>query len=230
MKNYDKFGEWILHGAARGELGDETEYPIAGCRETLERITDKILCRNAEKILCIGVGSEQVAIKLYNESCDVWIVETDPERLAVLQRVMPEANFISGEMLEGGESSFFDMFCGLDSDDEDDGQEIEFDAIVWTYSAHRNNSEERMWILDDLTAILANEGVLYIGDVCFWTTAEREICRRRCRDFWDDDASYIVFDSFKSAVSKEYGFDDLTRFTRISHCSGVIEVGLDLEE
>lgn len=230
MKNYETFEEWVLQGAIKGGIGDETEYPIAGCRETLERITEKIRRQGAEKILCIGPGSEQVAIQLYDDDCDIWIVENDPGRLAVLEAVMPEASFFGNDCLEGGEDSFFDMFGGSEFDAEDDGQEVEFDAVVWTYSAHRISDEKKMWMLDDLAATLSDEGVIYIGDVCFWTTAEREMCRRRCRSFWDDEASYLVYDSFKAWVDKEYDFDDLTRFTRTSHCSGIIEFGLDLEE
>ncbi len=214
MKDYDQFELWLQRGAEAGAIGDETEYPIAGARKVLEGIAARACEMKPEKALCLGAGSEYAARALYNIGCDVWIIDLNAERLAELRREMPNAHFIHDDFLDEIPDEIF---------------EDEFGVIICTYSMHFLNNESKFMLLSDLFSMLTDDGRLFLGDVCFWTTAEREMCRIRCREAWDSEASYIVYDRFCRDVSEEFGIDNLTRFTRVSHCAGIIEVGFGLD-
>ncbi len=202
MKNYDKFDAWMFCGAPERTFGDETEYPIAGCREVISRLIAETRALEPETVLCVGPGSESAATALYGDGCDVWIADRNMEKLKFLSSQMPKAHFLHCDI--------FDVMPDI-------AYEQQFDAIVCTYTMHTAGSEERLWAIEDFTAILSEEGRVIIGDVCFWTTAEREICRRRCRENWDNEANYIVYDEFRKL------FDEHSiKFIRISHCAGII--------
>lgn len=205
MKNYDEFELWLLNGAPENELGDETEYPIAGCRRVLSEIIRSVRESCAETVLCIGPGSEQAARTLYAEECDVWLFDPSMERLSKFAVEMPMAHMFHYDVFDGMPAELFDTA---------------FDAIICTYTAHMVGDDEKMWLIDDLISLLEDDGTLYIGDVCFRSSAEREICRRRCHETWDEEASYIVYDDFA-----RYFDERCIRFSRISHCSGIIALG-----
>lgn len=209
MKNYDEFEQWLLRGAPDEEFGDETEYPIAGCREVLSEITESVLESSAQTILCIGPGSEYAARRLYDEDCDVWLFDPSMERLSGFAIEMPSAHMFHYDVFDGMPAELFDTA---------------FDAVICTYTMHTVGDDEKMWLIDDLVSLLEDDGTLYIGDVCFWSSAEREICSRRCSETWDEEASYIVFDDFC-----RYFDERCVRFTRISHCAGIIELGRALD-
>ena len=207
MKNYEQFERWLTDGASPGAMGDETEYPIAGCRELLSGITARVRAQDAQSVLCMGAGSESIARDLYADGCEVYLIDMGADRAARFSGEMPGAHVIHCDFLDEIPEELY---------------ENEFDAVVFTYSAHVLSDEEKLWLIDDLADLLSESGVIYVGDVCFWTSAEREICRRRCRGTWDEDAGYIVYDDLRLAIAEMYE-DGLTRFTRFSHCTGLVE-------
>jgi len=204
MKIYDEFEAWMQNGAPEEKLGDESEYPIAGCREVIARAAKEAIDIEAERVLCVGPGSELIAGELYDEGCDVWIADESLDKLKSLVHEMPKAHFLHCDV--------FDVMPDLVYTEE-------FDAVICTYIMHRTSGEERVWAIEDFRSILSPDGRIIIGDICFWTTAEREICRRRCSDSWDADAAYIVYDDFRKLFD-----DNSIEFYRISHCSGVIVI------
>ena len=211
VKDYEKFEVWLQYGTPDGEMGDESEYPIAGCREVLAKIAKKIKKTKAESVLCIGAGSEIIARELYKDGRDVWIVDIlsfDEAHMADLEAEMPEAHFLNYDFLE-------------EMPEELDG--LSFDAIACSYLLHIVGEEEKLVLIEELANMLSLYGTLYIGDVCFWTSAEHEICRRRCGESWDDEANYFVYDDFAKLFNSIYGEGHIS-FLRISHCAGIIQI------
>lgn len=205
MKIYDTFEEWMMNGAPVGELGDETEYPIAGCRRVIDQVLYDVLELAPESVLCVGPGSEKIADVLSKQNCDVWVADSNIDKLQCIAARLRNANFLHCDI--------FDIMPEV-------VYSHQFDAIVCTYIMHTTGGDDRLWTIEDFIAMLNDNGRLIIGDVCFWTTAEREICRRRCRDSWDSESHYIVYDEFRKL------FDDgCVRFNRLSHCAGVITLG-----
>ena len=205
MKNYDKFDSWLFCGAPEGSLSDESEYPIAGCRQVISRVLSEARSLEPERALCVGPGSDVIANELYRKGCDVWIADSNLEKLQFLATQLPKAHFLHCDIFDVMPEAAYSQ---------------QFDVVVCTYIMHTTGGDDRLWTIEDFTSMLTQGGRVIIGDVCFWTTAEREICRRRCRNEWDSEASYIVYDEFRKLFQ-----DNCTRFIRISHCAGVILLG-----
>jgi len=212
MKIIDKFETWLTDGAPQGTLGDETEYPIAGCREVLARIEAEISKLNiGARVLLVGACGENIAINLYRKGYDVWFVSDTVEQLTRLSHKMPRAHMILSDVYDLGET--------LEYVASKTNTELYFDIIALTYIMHSASTEEQPWVVEQAYSFLLPGRKILIGDICFWTSAEREICRRRCSSTWDSEANYLVFDSFRNLF-----VNDCVTFTRLTHCSGVFSI------
>ena len=89
-----------------------------------------------------------------------------------------------------------------------------YDFIIATYSLHHLTDTQKITFLRSLRGLLADGGMILIGDVAFQTSADMEACRKAVGEEWDDEEFYFVAEE----LQKE--FPDI-RFEAVSHCTGM---------
>lgn len=63
----------------------------------------------------------------------------------------------------------------------------EFNFIVLTYAIHHLKNPDKVELIKKLKDILAEDGIILIGDVAFETIKDMEGCREITGDGWDVD-------------------------------------------
>ena len=103
------------------------------------------------------------------------------------------------------------LFPGL----VNDLKQLQYDAIIATYSLHHLTDHQKISFLGELLPLLNEGGCIYIGDVAFATRDELEKCKLQAGDEWDETEIYFVFDELKRALPKLV-------FEPMSYCAGIL--------
>lgn len=96
-----------------------------------------------------------------------------------------------------------------------DLKQLQYDAIIATYSLHHLTDHQKISFLGELLPLLNEGGCIYIGDVAFATRDELEKCKLQAGDEWDETEIYFVFDELKRALPKLV-------FEPMSYCAGIL--------
>ena len=95
-----------------------------------------------------------------------------------------------------------------------------FDFIIGTYALHHLSDDAKVDFIAELLGLLAPQGAILIGDVCFQTRSALLSCKAACGNTWDTDEIYFVFSELQERLSP---FCRMA-FHEFSFCSGVIEI------
>ncbi len=98
-----------------------------------------------------------------------------------------------------------------------------FDYIISTYALHHLDDEEKREFIKKLETYLTEDGKIIIGDIAFETRELLEKSKSKYNDYWDDEEIYFVFDELE-----KYLYNKNVSFTKISHCSGIIQISKSL--
>lgn len=201
MLNSTGFDLWADDYDKSVGLSDEDgTYPFAGYRDILGTIYRCILSSGAKNVLDIGFGTAVLAAQLYAQGCRIYGQDFSARMIALAREKMPDASLYQGDFTQG-------LVPELAAQ--------QYDAIVATYSLHHLTDTQKVSFLTALTARLAPDGCIYIGDVAFQTRAQLEQCCIQAGDKWDSDEIYFVYDELKAQLP------GLT-FTPLSPCAGLL--------
>lgn len=182
-------------------LSDEDgSYPFAGYREILGAIYRRILAAGCRDVLDVGFGTGVLAARLYRQGCRIYGQDFSQRMIALARERMPEAELVQADFTQGVAEPL---------------ARRRYDAIVATYSLHHLTDAQKPGFLRELTALLREDGRLYIGDVAFETRAELEKCRARAGQEWDDDEFYFVADELRA-------FFPRLELEKFSDCAGLL--------
>ena len=199
-KGFDQWADGYDEGVARSDA--ENRYPFAG----YQRVQDRICAVAAQKpgavVLDVGFGTAALTSRLYESGCEIWGQDFSEEMLRLAAEKMPEARLFLGDVYEGLATAL---------------KEQHYDLIIATYFLHHFSDEHKVRLVEELLALLAEDGELLIGDVAFWDRPALEACRRAAGEEWDDEEIYFVFDELKR------DFPAL-RFEKLSPCAGLLRL------
>ena len=183
-----------------GLSNEDGSYPFAGYREVLNRIYNRVLTREAPRVLDLGFGTGVLTARLYARGCEIWGQDFSARMIERAQPKMPKAHLFQGDFAK-------DLAAPVLAQ--------AFDFVVATYSLHHLDLEGKLRLLRRLRELLTDNGEILIGDVAFADADALERCREAAGDEWDDEESYFVLDEMRRA------FPDIA-FEPVSHCAGVL--------
>ena len=203
MLNEKGFNLWADGYDKSVGLSEENgTYPFAGYRNVLNYIYNGVLSGSGRTVLDIGFGTGTLTAKLYEQGCTIYGQDFSQRMIELAQEKMPLAKLYQG-----------DFGSGL----VDALKEQRYDAIIATYSLHHLSDTEKVVFLQELFPLLNDGGVVYIGDVVFWTRKDLEKCQKQAGDKWDEDEVYFVYDELKAVLPK-------LNFEQSSYCAGVLSL------
>lgn len=184
---------------------DNNQYPFAGYTALMNAIYGTIMNQSPAKVLDIGFGTAMLTSKLYNGGNAITGIDFSSEMLKIALSKMPNASLLQWDFTLGIPLSLANQT---------------FDFIVSTYALHHLSDDAKVALISELLGILASDGTILIGDVCFHNRHDLNSCRESCGNDWDDEEIYFVFSELQNKLSP---CCNLT-FHTFSFCSGVIEI------
>ena len=193
------------YDASVRQASESNEYPFAGYPALMNAIYGTIMRRSPARVLDIGFGTALLTAKLYDQGNQITGIDFSDEMLKIAAAKMPAAHLLKWDFSRGVPPAL-------------NGQT--FDFIVSTYALHHLEDDAKAGFIASLLDLLAEGGLILIGDVCFPTRKALLSCREACGDEWDDEEVYFVFSELQERLAP------LCRlaFHAFSFCAGVIEI------
>lgn len=202
MLNSKGFDLWADDYDKSVSLCDEVDdYPFAGYKEILNAIYNAVCARGTTSVLDIGFGTGTLTSKLYEHGCRITGMDFSSKMVRIAGEKMPDARLIQADFSKGLPDKIASE---------------SFDFILATYSLHHLTDEEKTPFIECLLERLNGDGLLMIGDIAFENRALLDACKAECKDGWDDEEFYFVYDELKDR------FGDRVSFQKFSFCAGVL--------
>jgi len=181
-------------------------FPFAGYSKVLDFIASDI-DRSADlgktRVLDLGIGTGNLETRIKPEKIELTGVDASEKMLEVAQLKLPLARFFCQ-----------DFASGLPEELKND----KFDVIVATYSFHHFSLDHWLEYVHELSHHLTVFGRIYLGDVLFLNQTERQYCKDRFADSWDESEHYHVYEDILRRISDHLAVS----FVRISFCAGIV--------
>lgn len=174
-------------------LKQET-YPFAGYDEIVEEVINQT---NGQKVLDLGIGTENIASQLVERGLDIIGLDFSEEMLRLANEKIPEADL---RLYDANEKS-----PEFDHD---------FDTVIMTYFIHHFHEKRQEELINQLMKITKK---LIIGDVMTYTASQMEWVKEKDYKDWDDNEWYITVEHYLELFP-----DYEITFIRKSYCSGVL--------
>src|SRR5690554_2698409 len=182
---------------------ENNDYPFAGYKDLLNYIYNVIRKKKKAKILDIGIGTGILATKLYDLNYEIYGIDFSEKMIEAAYKKMPNANLFKG-----------DFSLGLPSKIKKE----KFDFMVSTYALHHLTDQNKIQLIESISSILNNDGLILIGDISFTNMHDFNVCKDENNEYWDDDEYYFIFDEIKNKLKYKYNY----KYIKISHCAGVL--------
>jgi len=181
-----------------------------GLHEGYERVLDSVVlsadARPGMRILDLGVGTGNLALRFLALGCEVWGVDFSPAMLDKARAKVPQVRLVQMDLLQ-------DVW-------PDDLAGQRFDRIASTYVFHEFDLATKVRLLQRLAhAHLVAQGRIVVGDVAF---PSLQALQQAGADHWDEDEHYWVADE-AIAACEAAGFR--AAYTQVSSCGGVLVIG-----
>lgn len=184
---------------------ENNRYPFAGYATLMNAIYGTIMHQSPANIFDVGFGTAMLTSKLYDGGNAITGMDFSYEMFKIASLKMPNAKLMQWDFTNGIPEILKNQT---------------FDFIVSTYALHHLADDAKVVFITELLDILASDGAILIGDVCFLTQGDLLSCRESCGDEWDDDEAYFVFSELQKALSPVCSLT----FYEISFCSGILEI------
>ncbi len=206
MLNNHGFDLWSDRYDASVRHADESsQYPFAGYARLMNAIYGSIMNRPFSRVLDIGFGTAVLTSRLYDAGHAITGLDFSLEMIKIAHSKMPDANLLQWDFTLGVPPALRNQT---------------FDFIVSTYALHHLSDDAKVDFIAELLGLLAPQGAILIGDVCFQTRSALLSCKAACGNTWDTDEIYFVFSELQERLSP---FCRMA-FHEFSFCSGVIEI------
>jgi putative AdoMet-dependent methyltransferase len=196
------FDSWASNYDYWIEIGSDS-FPFRGYDDVLNRIVELTNPEPGSRILDIGIGTGNLALRFVPHSCEIWGIDYSARMLEEAEKKVPEAHLIQ-----------------LDVESEYPTElRVDFDYIVSAYTLHHLTLDRKVTVVKRLANELLKEGgSIIIGDVSFLTFAKRAEARKKLASQWDDYEYYWAADEFDNMIS---GQGLLVTYEQISDYGGV---------
>ena len=184
-------------------LAGAESFPFAGYERVLDAICDRCSAGAGMRVLELGTGTGNLALRLYERGCRVWAADSSPSMLDAAREKLPEAVLIQADLASEWPGSM-------------DGP---FDRVVSAYVLHEFDLSTKIEVVREAVRRLSSGGRIVIGDVAFSTRREHDLARERWRDCWDCGEHYWIADEAIEAANRA-GL--AAGWTSLSVCAGVL--------
>lgn len=203
MLDQNGFDLWADgYDKAVGLSDEENSYPFAGYKEILARIYQIVLAKGKATVLDIGFGTGTLTQKLYEKGCEVWGQDFSSRMIDLASAKMPKAHLFQGDFSKGLVEPLL---------------QNSYDFIIATYALHHLTDDGKITLIQSLTDLLKEDGIILIGDVAFANRADLVSCQKAAGEEWDDDEIYFVFEELQKVFPK-------MKFDQVSHCAGILSL------
>jgi SAM-dependent methyltransferase len=170
--------------------------------ETVVRLAD---ARPGMRVLDLGIGTGNLALRFLALGCAVWGVDFAPAMLAKARAKLPQVTLLRADLREGWPPP-----------EAPPALAGRFDRIVATYVLHEFSLPHKVALLRHLIEhSLVPEGRIAIGDIAFESVQARTAAGA---DHWDEKEHYWAADETRAACApSELRFS----YTQVSRCGGV---------
>jgi len=184
---------------------DSNQYPFAGYTRLMNTVYGAIMNQAPATVLDIGFGTAKLTSKLYDAGNYITGIDFSPEMIKIAAAKMPNAIL-----------QLWDFSLGIPPE----LRGTTFDFIISTYALHHLTDDAKVTFIAGLLDLLAPDGSILIGDVCFNTREDLLACQASCGDGWDKDEVYFVFSELQARLCSLCSL----RFHEFSFCAGIIEI------
>lgn len=200
MGQFDLWGDG--YAAEIHLLDEKDEYPVAGYRDLLNQVYQKVHELSAKKILELGFGTAILTKKLYQDGIRISGVDVSESVVDAGKEDMPEAHLICDDYELGMPMEFL-------------GEK--FDAIIATYAFHALDHYEKADLIEELLEHLNPGGKVIIGDIAFESKKEmKEHLKDVPKTLKKHDFPLLHHEAVKD-------FPELN-WTKISGCAAIMEI------
>ncbi|MHA2025259.1 MAG: class I SAM-dependent DNA methyltransferase [Candidatus Thorarchaeota archaeon] len=162
------------------EIGSDS-FPFRGYDNVLNRIVRLTECGLGSRILDVGIGTGNLALRFVEFGCEIWGIDYSSRMLEEAKKKVPNAKL---------------FHVNVESEWPPD-IEIGFDSIVSAYTLHHLTLERKVRAVKRIANdLLRDGGKLVVGDVSFTTSSNRASARIKLASSWDDDEYYWAADEF----------------------------------
>lgn len=200
MRDDKGFDSWATeYDTSVSQTDTKDAYPFAGYNKLLRFVYEEIKKGHSKTVLDIGLGTGNIAKKLYDESYTVYGIDFSQSMIDIAQKKMPNSNLLK-----------WDFSKGLPYKYE------KFDYIISTYAFHHLTDDQKISLINGLKNYLNESGQIIIGDISFPNNEELNGCKKSYLEDWDEDEFYFVYKSIKDRLEYKN-----VAYTQISFCAGV---------
>lgn len=205
MLNENGFDLWADgYDKSVGLSDEEDSYPFAGYRKVLAEAYRLIGGMQAERVLDVGCGTGILGARLCEAGVKVTGLDFSDRMLDIARERMPEARLIRHDFSQGLPLEL---------------RQAAFDAVVSTYAIHHLTDEQKLLLLREMAECVRPGGRVLVGDVAFETAQDRDACRERSGDEWDDEEYYMAMEELLPDLPGAFHC-----YRQLSHCAGLLEI------
>jgi len=175
-------------------------FPHAGYEEVLDQVVQRTDTRPGIRILDLGVGTGNLAVRFVSIGCKIWGIDFSSNMLDKARQKLRNAVLVQADLLG----------------DWPDEIQQRFDRVVSTYALHHFDLNTKCGLLSRVSRrFLVSGGLIVVGDLSFPTAQAREEARSEA---WEDEEFCWAGDEAIEAFT-EIGLQ--TEYKQISSCGGI---------
>lgn len=181
------------------------QFPFFGYRPVLEKAVALASARPGLRVLDLGTGTGNLALRFAALGCDLWCTDFSPVMLEKARAKLPGAHFVLADLR--GDWPF-----------ELNGR---FERIVSAYVFHHFEPKEKIRIVRNLVSEhLAPGGRIIIADIAFPDAAALQRVKLAVGEGWEDEFFWVASELIPAL--ERGGLK--VKYVQVSSCAGVFSL------
>ena len=179
------------------------KFPHGGYDEVLDEVVRLTEAKPHMRILDLGIGTGNLAVRFAHKGCAVWGIDFSVEMLAKARAKLPQAKLVRANLLSNWPAEL----------------QQPFDRVVSAYVLHEFDLQTKVSLLQRIASRhLSASGGIVIADIAFPTIAARIEASQHWANEWDADEYYWAADE-AIAACEQAGLQ--ATYKQVSSCGGV---------
>ncbi len=180
------------------------QFPFSGYETVLEKTVAWVKPRSGLRVLDLGCGTGNLAVRLAAQGCELWCVDFSAAMLEQARQKLPEAHCLLHDIREGWPAALPNRF----------------DRIVSAYVFHHFDPRLKIKLIRHLTrGCLVPRGALVLADISFPDAASRETVKKMLGGEWEEEYYWIAQEAIPALkrISLRVKYSQLSPYMGIYH-------------